>query len=107
MQKEYVSFTGLASYYRLFIPGFAAFVAPLHALTKKNAKFIWLCECEEAFCHQREFLTTAPVLAYPRFGIGKSYILETDASMTGLGAILSQEQPDGTIHPIAYASRTL
>ena len=49
---------------------------------------------------------TAPVLSYPRFGPGREFILETDASGVGLGAILAQEQ-DGQIHPIAYASRTL
>ncbi len=50
-------------------------------------------------------LTTAPVLVFPR--VEDSFILETDASILGLGAILSQEQTDGTTHPVAYASRTL
>lgn len=47
---------------------------------------------------------TAPVLAYPQFGLNKSFILETDASGSRLGAVLSQEQVDGHLHPIAYAS---
>ena len=49
---------------------------------------------------------TAPILSYPHCGPGKQFILETDASGLGLGAILSQEQ-GGQVHPIAYASRTL
>ena len=44
------------------------------------------------------------MLAYPIFGPGHSFILETDASTVGLGAVL---QEDGTIHPIAYASRAV
>jgi phospholipid-translocating ATPase len=55
----------------------------------------------------KSLLTKAPVLVYPRFGLGQSFLLETDASIVGLGAILSQQQEDGKYHPIAYASRSL
>lgn len=99
-------FLGLASYYRRFIQGFAKTASPLHALTKKNVTFYWTTECEEAFEHLKKCLVGAPVLSYPCFGPGQKFILETDASHVGLGAILSQEQ-DGQVHPIAYASRTL
>ena len=100
-------FVGLASFYRRFIPNFATVAAPLHYLTKKNVVFCWTPECEDAFQKLKKLLVTAPVLAYPRFGAGQSFVLETDASGVGLGAILSQEQEDGTIHPVAYASRSL
>ena len=100
-------FVGLASFYRRFIPNFATVAAPLHYLTKKNVMFCWTPECEDAFQKLKKLLVTAPVLAYPRFGAGQSFVLETDASGVGLGAILSQEQEDGTIHPVAYASRSL
>ena len=49
--------------------------------------------------------TTAPVLAFADFE--KPFRLETDASKDGLGAVLSQRQPDGKFHPVAYASRSL
>ncbi len=49
---------------------------------------------------------TAPVLSYPQIGPGREFILETDASGVGLGAVLAQEC-DGQVHPVAYASRTL
>ena len=100
-------FLGLASYYRCFVPGFATVAAPLHKLTKKNVVFEWSAECEKSFVCLKELLTTPPVLAYPKFGPSRTFILETDASTVGLGAILSQEQDDGTVHPVAYASRSV
>lgn len=50
---------------------------------------------------------TAPLLAYPTFGSEAEFILETDVSGVGLGAVLSQVKEDGLVHPIAYASRSL
>ena len=101
------SFLGLTSYYRRFVPHFATIAAPLHRLTKKDTPFEWDGACETAFCELKSLLTKAPVLVYPRFGQGQSFLLETDASIVGLGAILSQKQEDGKYHPIAYASRSL
>ena len=63
--------------------------------------------CEAAFCKLKELLVTAPLLAYPHFGPDRDFILETDASGIELGAVLSQKQDDGHLHPIAYASRSL
>ena len=100
-------FLGLASYYRRFVSRFAAIAAPLHALTKKNAVFEWNEVVEEAFVKLRTALSSAPLLAYPQFGPGHTFVLETDASTLGLGAILSQVQNDGMIHPIAYASQAV
>ena len=100
-------FLGLASYYRRFVPGFARIASPLHALTKKGVPFCWTTACEAAFCQLKELLCQAPVLAYPQFGPDKNFVLETDASGAGLGAVLSQKQADGYLHPVAYASRSL
>ena len=99
-------FLGLASYYRRFIPDFAKIAHPMHALTKKNAVFEWTADCGVAFNELKERLVTAPVLSHPCFGPDEEFVLETDASGVGLGAILSQIQ-EGQLHPIAYASRTL
>lgn len=102
--KEVQSFLGLASYYRRFIGGFANIARPLHQLTEKGREFIWTNECDCAFSELKEHLLTAPVLAYP--DPEKSYILDTDASNVGIGAVLSQEV-GGKERVIAYASRAL
>ena len=103
--KSLRSFLGLTSYYRRFVPGFSKVANPLYTLTKKDVSFIWNPECQQAFEQLKELLRTSPVLCFPNFT--RPFILETDASGTGLGAVLAQQQPDGTIHPIAYASRSL
>ena len=102
---EVCRFLGLASYYRRFISQFASIAQPLHALTRKEAPFDWSDSCEKAMETLQHKLTTAPVLTYPSGG--RPYTLETDASILGLGAVLNQEQDNGKLHPIAYASRSL
>lgn len=98
-------FLGLSSYYRRFIPHFSQMAQPLHALTRKGVEFRWTEACEEAMRTLKQRLVSAPVLAYPSFD--KPFVLETDASIAGVGAVLSQPQEDGQLHPVAYASRSL
>ena len=93
--KALRSFLGLASYYRKFVPNFATMAGPLHSLTKKDAMVVWSAQCQQAFEQLKSLLTSAPVLAFPNFA--NTFILETDASGTGLGAVLAQKQTDGTV----------
>ena len=79
--------------------------SPLYALTRKDAEFFWGQSEQVAFDHLKQILIDAPVLAFPNFD--QEFILETDASGVGLGAILAQKQQDETVRPIAYGSRTL
>ena len=79
----------------------------MYALTCKDVLFQWTPQCQAAFDQLKISLVSAPVLAYPCFGNGVEFILETDASTSGLGAVLSQKQQDGRLHPLAYASRKL
>lgn len=102
--KEVRSFLGLCSYYRRFIHHFADIARPLHQLTSKNTRFVWTTETDQVFHHLKEVLTQAPVLGFPIPG-GK-YLLDTDASEQGLGAVLSQVQ-EGVERPVAYFSRVL
>jgi hypothetical protein len=102
---ELRGFIGLASYYRRFIENFASITAPLNKLLKKDEPFNWTSECQHAFEFLKNALITAPILSYPDFE--KPFILYTDASYNGLGAILGQLDEKGKEHVIAYASRSL
>jgi len=102
--KELKTFCGMISYYHRFIPNCSRIVFPLHKLFKKNVKFEWKPEQEHAFQHLKAKLTSQPILQYPEFS--KEFTLTTDASNTGLGAVLSQGLL-GKDLPVAYASRSL
>ena len=104
-RREVQQFLGLANYYHRFVKDFAAIAKPLHRLTEKTAKFEWTNECQTAFEEIRHRLVTAPILAFPDYK--REFILDTDASDTGIGAVLSQVQEDGSERLIAYASRVL
>ena len=102
-------------------PNFAKWAGPLHALIvpasfkqkirrgemKKSdlPEFQWTPACQEGFDQLKKALTEAPILAYPDYS--KPFILETDASLKGLGAVLSQKGDDNEIRVVAYASRSL
>ena len=103
--KDVQRFVGFASYYRKFVKDFAEIARPLHKLTERGAAFLWTGDCQRAFEKLRQALITAPVLAFPDYN--KPFILDTDASDTGIGAVLSQLDAKGRERVIAYASRTL
>ncbi len=87
--KDVHAFLGLASYYRRYIPIFAFVATPLTGLTKKDAELIWGDDCEQAFQALEKALVQPPVLVYPtRDG---HFVLSTDTSDTGMGALLEQE----------------
>ena len=104
-RKEVQQFLGLANYYRRFIKNFGTIAKPLHRLTEKNITFQWTDTCQQAFDNLRKCLMTSPILAHPDWS--KSFILDTDASDCGIGAVLSQVNSDGSECVIAYASRSL
>ena len=102
---EVQQFLGFSNYYRRFVKDFASIAKPLHQLTEKKSSFCWTNECQVAFDHLKQCLTSAPTLVMANWS--SSFIIDTDASDTGIGAVLSQTDEKGTEHVIAYASRLL
>ena len=98
---------GLTGYYRKFIPGYATIAAPLTDLTRKNSpnRVEWTNDCTQAFQCLKNCLCTAPILYSPDFT--QPFVVQTDASDRGIGAVLSQLDTDGTDHPVSFYSRKL
>ena len=105
-KKQLRSFMGLCSFYREYIPNFSTLSAPLTDLTKKlnPERILWNTEAKESFEKLKKLISSKPVLRMPDHE--KEYVLRTDASDRGLGAVLLQEHK-GKLHPIAFQSKKL
>ena len=104
-KKQVRSFLGMVGYYRRFLPHFATKAEPLTALTKKGLpeKVAWTETTERAFKILKKDLVQSVKLKNPDFS--QTFLLQTDASNVGIGAVLSQGSPND--QPIAYYSRKL
>ena len=103
--KELKSFLGFASYFRKFIPNFASRAHPLYRLLKKDATFGWTDVHNASFLDLKAALTTAPLLRH--FDNNLPTMVHTDASGSGLGAVLLQKDGNGKEQVVAYASKKL
>ena len=98
-------------HYRQFIKGFAQIAQPLNkhlageGASRKSEWVSLLKDALEAFQVLKQACMNSPVLAFADYG--KDFLLETDASREGLGAVLSQKQADGWFHLVAYGSQAL
>ena len=105
------TFLGLVGHYRRFIKGFAHIAQPLSGYltgegVSKKSEWVSLTEnAMKAFEALKQVCMTAPIPMFADYT--KLFLLETDASKDGLGAVLSQKQTDGQYYPIAYGSRAL
>ena len=102
-------FIGLMGHYRHFIKDFTKIADPLHeyergnTAKKKKERVVLNEAARDAFHKLEKAVMSTPVLAYP--DPSKEYLLKTDGSKLGLGAVLSQKQADGRYHPVAFGSR--
>ena len=105
-KKQVRSFIGLIGYYRRFIPNFSSISAPLTDLTKNGmpTKVRWEEAQEIAFQSLIALLSKSPILCLPEFS--REFIVRTDASDIGIGAVLLQEY-GGSKFPVFYVSKKL
>jgi RNase H-like domain found in reverse transcriptase len=103
--KEVRSFQGFRNFYCRFIKGFSNLAHPLNDLLKKDKKFIWSEECQEAFDLLKKRFTEEPVLMMPDHL--KPFQIQVDSSLFATEGILSQTNANGDRHPCAYLSKSL
>jgi len=103
--KDVQKFLGLANYYRRFMKDFAEVARPMHRLVRKQEKWNWGSEQEEAFGRLKEIFMSEPVLAAP--DLDKEMRVEADASDYATGRVLSMKCEDKRWRPVAYISKSL
>ena len=91
---------GRINYLAKFIPNMSTVTHPMRTLLKSDVTFAWEEPQRKSFSEIKQILSAAPVLTY--FDVTKPVTITCDASQTGLGALLLQDNK-----PIAYASRAL
>ena len=89
----------------MFIANFSQIAHPLHLLTKKDQEYVWGDEQKQAFQELKNQLMSSPVLWLPN--LSKPFLVQTDASKLGTGAVLLQWDNAGVPHPCAYLSQAL
>ena len=105
-RKQLQRFLGFANFYRRFIRDYSRVAGPLNQLTSPAIPFSWTTQAEAAFSELKRRFTSAPILMNPDPSL--QFIVEVDASNTGVGAVLSQRSvSDQKLHPCAFFSRRL
>ena len=102
-KRQLMRFLGMAGNYRQFCDNFSVIAEPLTNLLSKGTKFIWTNHCQMAFDILKAILKNKPVLLAPNFA--KEFKLAVDASDTGAGSVLVQEDGNGADHPVSYFSK--
>ena len=95
----------MVSYWRRYIPGFANILAPISKLLKKDQKWEWTPECQQAFDQMKDIMTNPPILRPANFS--KQFKIYCDASLYSIASILTQTDEDGNEYIIECRSRLL
>lgn len=105
-KRQVRSLLGLLGWYCNFLPHYSTLAAPLTDLTRKEAPnpVKWSLKCEQSFVALKNAMCSFPVLCSPDFQ--KRFVVQTDASDVGLGAVLLQGD-EGEERPVLYLSRKL
>lgn len=104
-REQVRAFLGLVNYYGRFLPNLSTRIYPINNLLKDKTPFVWDEDCEKAFEWVKREMQSDRVLVH--YDTRLPLVLATDASPYGVGAVLSHIYPDGSEHPIQYASQTL
>ena len=102
---EVWQFLGFARYQKKIIQNFVHMAQPLNKLTEHSKPFVWMNDCQNAFDELCQCLTSTSILVYSAFS--RQFILDKDASNTGIGAFILKYSSDGYEQVIAYRSRLL
>jgi hypothetical protein len=100
-------FLGFCNFYRRYIPHYSNIAYPLYELTKKNVSFKWSQVEHTAFLKMKQAMTSAQVLRRPYCGKDADFVISTDASKYGVGAVLLQKDDKGKLQPCAYYAKSL
>ncbi|KAL3968321.1 potassium voltage-gated channel Eag-related subfamily H member 3 [Sarotherodon galilaeus] len=103
-RKKLQSFLGFSNFYRRFIRDFSKVALPLTQLTSPKQPYLWSPAAQQAFDRLKSLFASAPILAQADLAL--PFVVEVDASDSGVGAVLSQRK-EGKLHPCAFFSRRL
>lgn len=103
--KGVQSFLGFANFYRRFIKSYSQLTKPMTDLVRKDQKFVWTDDAEQAFQKLKKIFVSAPLLV--RFDHTRETVVETDASGWCIGGTLMQADDEGFLRPYAFYSKKM